>query len=38
LEKLNELYDNCIGCARCEHACPEKIPVHNFIVKAAEKK
>jgi acetyl-CoA decarbonylase/synthase complex subunit alpha len=38
LTKLADLYDFCIGCGRCEHACPVNIPVHTFIVKAGEKK
>ena len=38
LAKLADLYDLCIGCARCEGACPENLPLHSFIVKAAEKK
>lgn len=34
---LNELYDDCIGCGRCESACNQKLPVHSLIVGAAEK-
>lgn len=34
---LNELYDDCIGCGRCESACKQKIPIHSLIVGAAEK-
>ncbi len=37
LGPLNELYDDCIGCGRCESACKQKIPVHSLIVGAAEK-
>ncbi len=37
LGPLNELYDDCIGCGRCESACAQKIPVHSLIVGAAEK-
>lgn len=37
LGPLNELYDDCIGCGRCESACTQKIPVHSLIVGAAEK-
>ena len=35
LSKLVVLYELCVGCARCEGACPEDLPIHNFIVKAA---
>ncbi len=37
LGPLNELYDDCIGCGRCESACTQKIPVHSLIIGAAEK-
>ena len=37
LTKLAELYELCVGCGRCEHACSIGIPIHSFIVKAAEK-
>jgi len=37
LGPLNELYDDCIGCGRCESACKQKIPIHSLIVGAAEK-
>jgi acetyl-CoA decarbonylase/synthase complex subunit alpha len=34
---LAELYDSCVGCGRCESACSENMPLHSFIIKAAEK-
>ena len=37
LSKLTDLYEVCIGCARCESACPQKIMIHSLIVKAGEK-
>jgi acetyl-CoA decarbonylase/synthase complex subunit alpha len=37
LEKLNELYEFCIGCVRCEQICPVNIPIHSLIIKSAEK-
>lgn len=37
LTKLAELYELCVGCGRCEHACTVGIRIHSFIVKAAEK-
>ena len=38
LSGLDELYDDCLGCGRCESACKQKIPMHSLIVAAAEKK
>jgi acetyl-CoA decarbonylase/synthase complex subunit alpha len=38
LSKLAGLYDTCIGCARCEQACPEDLPLHSFIISASEDK
>ncbi|MFQ6077342.1 MAG: 4Fe-4S dicluster domain-containing protein, partial [Candidatus Bathyarchaeia archaeon] len=38
LRGLENLYDECIGCGRCESACPAGIKPHSFIVRAAEKK
>ncbi|MEW6505951.1 MAG: 4Fe-4S dicluster domain-containing protein, partial [Chloroflexota bacterium] len=38
LSKFADLYELCVGCGRCEHACPDGTPVHSFIVKAGEKK
>jgi len=37
LDKFAELYEICIGCGRCERACRVNLPLHSFIVKAAEK-
>ena len=34
--RLADLYDECIGCGRCEHVCPVGILPHTFIVKASE--
>ena len=34
---LTDLYETCIGCGRCEEACPQKIMIHSLIVKAGEK-
>ena len=34
---LTDLYEVCIGCGKCESACPQKIKIHTLIVKAGEK-
>ncbi|MDR0373053.1 MAG: CO dehydrogenase/acetyl-CoA synthase complex subunit alpha [Nitrososphaerota archaeon] len=34
---LTDLYEVCIGCGKCEGACPQKIMIHSLIVKAGEK-
>ena len=34
---LAALYDYCIGCARCESACPQGLKPHSYIVAASEK-
>jgi len=38
LNKLADLYEECVGCARCESACRADMTIHSFIIKAAEKK
>jgi len=38
LTALSELRDLCIGCVRCEPACPQKIPIVSLLEKASEKK
>jgi len=38
LDALANLYDVCVGCARCENACEMDLPLHSYIVKAGEKK
>ncbi len=35
---LEALYDDCIGCGKCESACPVGIKPHTSIIKAAEKR
>ena len=32
---LSDMYDECVGCGRCEEACVQKIPVHTLIISAA---
>jgi acetyl-CoA decarbonylase/synthase complex subunit alpha len=38
LATFTDLYEFCVGCGRCEEACPTGVPLHSFIVKAGEKK
>ncbi len=38
LSGLDEIYDDCLGCGRCEPPCAQKIPIHSLIVAAAGKK
>jgi len=38
LSLLSGLYDACVGCGRCEHACVHGIPVHSLIMGAAAEK
>jgi len=35
LEKLEDLYDSCIGCARCEGVCPVRLHPHTLMIGAA---
>ena len=35
---LIELSDACIGCIRCEQACPQEIDIHSIIAHATENK
>jgi len=37
LTLLTDLYETCIGCGRCEEACPQGIMIHSLIIKAGEK-
>lgn len=37
LSMLEDLRWSCIGCKRCEAACPKKIPIVSLMEKAAEK-
>ncbi|HLE74885.1 MAG TPA: CO dehydrogenase/acetyl-CoA synthase complex subunit alpha [Candidatus Bathyarchaeia archaeon] len=37
LSKLAEMYELCVGCGRCEEACPIGLAIHSFIIKAGEK-
>jgi len=38
MNKLADLYEPCIGCARCESACSKHVRIHSLIAAAAEKK
>ncbi|MEM2338576.1 MAG: CO dehydrogenase/acetyl-CoA synthase complex subunit alpha [Nitrososphaerales archaeon] len=38
LDGLANLYDLCIGCGRCEHACINNQPIHSFIIGASERR
>ncbi|MEE9509977.1 MAG: acetyl-CoA decarbonylase/synthase complex subunit alpha, partial [Candidatus Bathyarchaeia archaeon] len=37
LNPLAEILETCVGCARCDSACPNDLPLHSFMVKAGEK-
>jgi len=37
LSLFGELINHCIGCLRCEAACPINLPIHSYIAKANEK-
>jgi acetyl-CoA decarbonylase/synthase complex subunit alpha len=38
LDALAEIQPKCVGCGRCESACPQDIPVVSFLTKAAAEK
>jgi len=37
LKLLDEIYDDCVGCGRCESACTQKLAVHALICAAADR-
>ncbi|MFX1350605.1 MAG: CO dehydrogenase/acetyl-CoA synthase complex subunit alpha [Promethearchaeota archaeon] len=37
LSLLAAIYDECIGCGRCDEACRKDIPVHDYIISSAAK-
>ncbi|MFX1487073.1 MAG: CO dehydrogenase/acetyl-CoA synthase complex subunit alpha [Promethearchaeota archaeon] len=37
LSLLAAIYDECVGCGRCEEACRKGIPVHDYIISSAAK-
>jgi acetyl-CoA decarbonylase/synthase complex subunit alpha len=37
LRLLDEIYDDCVGCGRCESACTQKLAVHALICAAADR-
>ncbi|MDW8044240.1 MAG: CO dehydrogenase/acetyl-CoA synthase complex subunit alpha [Nitrososphaerota archaeon] len=38
LDGLANLYELCIGCGRCEHACINKRPIHSYIIGASQRR
>jgi acetyl-CoA decarbonylase/synthase complex subunit alpha len=38
LTLFQEVFNNCVGCARCDSACPKDFPLHSFMIKAGEQK
>jgi acetyl-CoA decarbonylase/synthase complex subunit alpha len=38
LNPLAAILEECVGCARCDSACPNDFPLHSFMVKAGQKK
>ncbi|NHI94778.1 MAG: CO dehydrogenase/acetyl-CoA synthase complex subunit epsilon [Candidatus Lokiarchaeota archaeon] len=36
--KLAEVYEHCVGCARCESACPKMNNTHSWIIAAGAEK
>jgi acetyl-CoA decarbonylase/synthase complex subunit alpha len=37
-EPLADVYDECIGCARCESACPNGFELHSWMITASKKR
>lgn len=37
-KKLIDIYDECVGCARCEQVCLQGLPLYAMIVSAAAQK
>jgi acetyl-CoA decarbonylase/synthase complex subunit alpha len=38
LNPLATILGDCVGCARCDSACPKDFPLHSFMIKAGEEK
>ncbi len=36
-EKLREIFDQCIGCGKCEQECPRHVPIFKIMQLAASK-
>ena len=37
LSLLAAIYDECIGCGRCDESCRKDLPVHDYIISSAAK-
>ncbi len=37
LSLLAAIYDECIGCGRCDEVCRKDIPIHDYIISSAAK-